>query len=703
MILGLQLCADTMVGNDMARGISGGQRKRVTIGEMLVGPAKVLLMDEISNGLDSSTAFQIVNYLRQLVHVLGGTALISLLQPAPETYDLFDDVLLSEGHVLYQGPKEDVVEFFESLGFNCPHRKAIADFLLEVTSRKDQKQYWSWDCEPYQYFTVEQFSDAFQTFRAGQIVKKVLEVPFDQNLTSIASLTTSKHDLRKRELFKAVFAREVLFMWRSPSRNIVNFTHIIVKAFVASSIFWHSNMRHDSVTDGGIYLGLLFFSVSETMFSSLGDLGAAVMKLPLFFKQRDVFYPAWAYTLSTWIIKIPITFIGVTIWVAMTYYAVGLDPNVGRISPLMYAQNAISTTEFTAHRWNKIVPGSTESLGTTVLKSRGLFFEAKWYWIGLGALVGYIFLFNGLCTAAFAYFKSPGRTYSSVPRNAQDIKLEKLRNDAPSKRFHQKIVTDESSSTLNNTRATLPFVPLSLTFENIRYSVDMPKAKKSHGEMNDRFEILKGVSGSFRPGVLTALMGISGAGKTTLMDVLAGRKTGGYTEGTITVSGYPKKQETFSRVFGYYEQSDTHSQHLTVLESLLFSAWLRLPSEIDSITRKMFVEDLMELLELISLHGAHVGLTGVNGLSSEQRKRLTIAVELVANPSIIFMDEPTSGLDARAAAIVMRTVRNLVDTGKTVVCTIHQPSIDIFETFDELLLLNRGGEEIYVGPLGNHA
>ena len=102
-------------------------------GEMLVSPAKVLLMDEISNGLDSSTTFQIVNSLRQLVQILGRTAVISLLQPAPETYDLFDDIiLLSEGHVVYQGPKEDVVEFFESQGFNCPHRKAIADFLLEV-------------------------------------------------------------------------------------------------------------------------------------------------------------------------------------------------------------------------------------------------------------------------------------------------------------------------------------------------------------------------------------------------------------------------------------------------------------------------------------------------------------------------------------------------------------------------------------------
>ena len=92
----------------------------------------------------------------------------------------------------------------------------------------------------------------------------------------------------------------------------------------------------------------------------------------------------------------------------------------------------------------------------------------------------------------------------------------------------------------------------------------------------------------------------------------------------------------------------------------------------------------MEMIELDGLKDSLVGIPGVNGLSIEQRKRLTIAVELVTNTSIIFMDEPTSGLDARAAAIVMRAVRNIVDTGRTVVCTIHQPSIDIFEAFDEV-------------------
>lgn len=99
---------------------------------------------------------------------------------------------------------------------------------------------------------------------------------------------------------------------------------------------------------------------------------------------------------------------------------------------------------------------------------------------------------------------------------------------------------------------------------------------------------------------------------------------------------------------------------------------------------QLFIEEVMELIELKALREMLVGYVGVSGLSTEQRKRMTIAVELVANPSILFMDEPTSGLDARAAAIVMRTVRNTVDTGRTVVCTIHQPSIDIFESFDEV-------------------
>ncbi|GAA0169238.1 ATP-binding cassette [Lithospermum erythrorhizon] len=117
-----------------------------------------------------------------------------------------------------------------------------------------------------------------------------------------------------------------------------------------------------------------------------------------------------------------------------------------------------------------------------------------------------------------------------------------------------------------------------------------------------------------------ALMGVSGAGKTTLMDVLAGRKTGGYTEGDIKISGYPKKQETFARISGYYEQNDIHSPHVTVYESLVYSAWLQLPSEVDYATSMLFVDEVMELTPL---RGALVGLPGVNGLSTKQCKPLS--------------------------------------------------------------------------------
>lgn len=122
---------------------------------------------------------------------------------------------------------------------------------------------------------------------------------------------------------------------------------------------------------------------------------------------------------------------------------------------------------------------------------------------------------------------------------------------------------------------------------------------KKQGDRERRLQILRDVSGSFRPGILTALVGESGAGKTTLMDVLAGRKTGGYIEGSITISGYPKKQETFARICGYCEQADIHSPYITLHESLVYSAWLRLGEDVDSDTRKVLIYIHTSLAQLI--------------------------------------------------------------------------------------------------------
>mmetsp|Transcript_14711 Transcript_14711/g.22140 ORF Transcript_14711/g.22140 Transcript_14711/m.22140 type:complete len:537 (+) Transcript_14711:2-1612(+) len=146
---------------------------------------------------------------------------------------------------------------------------------------------------------------------------------------------------------------------------------------------------------------------------------------------------------------------------------------------------------------------------------------------------------------------------------------------------------------------------------------------------------------------------------------------------------------------GYVEQFDVQSPQLTVRETVEFSTKMRLDESILIETKLKFSEQILHMLELSS-----IGHLIVGNLSFEQTKRLSIAVELASNPSIIFLDEPTSGLDSRAASVVMKSLRRIADSGIAVVCTIHQPSVAIFNSFDSLLLLKRGGETVYFGDLG---
>ncbi|KAJ9542752.1 hypothetical protein OSB04_029258 [Centaurea solstitialis] len=788
-ILGLETCADAMIGDQMRRGISGGEKKRVTTGEMLVGPARVLFMDEISTGLDSSTTYNIMKALRQMVHIMDLTMVISLLQPDPETYKLFDDVILmSEGQIVYHGPCENVLEYFECMGFKCPERKGVADFLQEVTSKKDQEQYWFRTEQPYRYIRIPEFSQAFKSFHVGQKLETDIRTPYDKSKTHLDALVKEKYGIPNLELLKACFHKEWLLTKRNSLLYIFKTFQLTFMSLLSMAVFFRTEMHVGSLEDGGKFFGSLFFALLIVMFNGMAELVLTVMRLPVFYKHRDsLLYPAWAFALPIWVLKVPLSFMEAGIWVVLTYYTIGYAPDSSRFfkqfltyfaihqmalslfrliaavartdvlastlgaftlmlilvlggfivakndtepwlswgfyaSPMMYAQNALVLNEFLDDRWSapNIDPRiNASTVGEALLKSRSFFAKDYWFYISIGVLIGFSFLFNILFIIALT-FLNPLRDTKNVIRDESDIKhsnseldqselyvkdsCDIFLNELSGAKMAMKGTLGKNGSAaddgdhMERKGMVLPFQPLSLAFNHVNYFIDMPAEMKARGVEGGRLQLLKDVSGAFRPGILTALVGVSGAGKTTLMDVLAGRKTGGCTEGSICISGYPKNQATFARVSGYCEQNDIHSPNVTVYESLLYSAWLRLSSDVDQRTRKMFVEELLELMELNPIKDAVVGLPGVDGLSIEQRKRLTIAVELVANPSIIFLDEPTSGLDARAAAIVMRTVRNTVDTGRTVVCTIHQPSIDIFESFDEM-----GGKIIYAGPLGQHS
>ncbi|KDD76344.1 ABC-2 type transporter, partial [Helicosporidium sp. ATCC 50920] len=423
------------------------------------------------------------------------------------------------------------------------------------------------------------------------------------------------------------------------------------------------------------------------------------------------------------------------------------------INPLAWAIRALAINELGSPQWAvPVSPSSSETIGEVALDAFGLGSNRAYIWGAVGIQWGMLILYSILGVLALKYTNPPPPKASVSPEDARlsveaGVLSQSGRQDNLSRRAMSQLssmfflgssrsreggetggsrdkgslaggpnpadaplATTYEEGALSGVleRTVLPFPQCSLVCRDIRYYVPDPSKGMAPGvvkgsddpAIEGKLQLLKGVSLHAVPGDLLALMGGSGAGKTTLMDVIAGRKTIGLIRGDIFVNGHLKQQASWSRVMGYVEQTDIHTSAVTVRESLLFSARLRLGREHDMKTVQAVVDETLELVELSSRQQSIVGEPGGVGLSLEQRKRLSIAVELVANPSVVFMDEPTSGLDARAAAIVMRAVRNVADSRRTVMVTIHQPSLELFEAFDSLILLQRGGRVTYFGPLG---
>jgi ABC-type multidrug transport system permease subunit len=299
---------------------------------MIVGPTKTLFMDEISTGLDSSTTYQIVKCLQEIVRFTDATVLMSLLQPAPETFELFDDIiLLSEGQIVYQGPRDHVLTFFETCGFKCPDRKGTADFLQEVTSRKDQEQYWADSKKPYSYISVSEFSKRFRTFHVGANLEKDLSVPYDRFKSHPASLVFKKHSVPKSQLFKVCWDRELLLMKRNAFFYITKTVQIIIMALIASTVYLRTEMGTKNESDGAVYIGALMFSMIVNMFNGFAELALMIQRLPVFYKQRDLlFHPPWTFSLPTFLLGIPISIFESVVWVTITYYMIGFAPELSR-------------------------------------------------------------------------------------------------------------------------------------------------------------------------------------------------------------------------------------------------------------------------------------------------------------------------------------------------------------------------------------
>ncbi|KAG7399681.1 hypothetical protein PHYBOEH_008188 [Phytophthora boehmeriae] len=763
--LGLQNCWNTLVGDDMVRGVSGGEKKRVTTGEMSQGMHQAIFMDEISTGLDSAATFDIVNAQRTIAHRLGKTMVISLLQPPPDVFDLFDDViLLNEGEVMYYGPRGQIVGYFRELGLECPPNRDVADFLLDLGTPQQhiyELRGTRSGLKPPRL--ANEYARIFQSSDVHLAMLDRLNDPFDSDsLIEGYMKATPEYPRSVWSTIPTLVQRQLTLIMRDTNTLWSRIILVLVVAVVCSTNFMDVDPTNASTT-----MGVIFMSTMFPLFEQTSQLSMFVSMRDIFYKQRSAnFFQTSAYVLANAVSQIPTALPESFVYGAFLYWIAGLEENAGLfilyeliifltvmaavmifffvaaissniyitnplalgilqlvfvfagfivtrsqipdyliwiywINPMSWSFRAMAVSQYRSSTFDVCTYNDIDycsdfgkTMGEYYLSVYDISSGKEWIVLGIVYLVGMIFLFTMLSYFALEYNRyeqdfSPSRSKSKAAEASTHYNLATTpKHDDHGSMASQSNLFDESQVIdIHNHPQT--FEDVTIAFKDLWYSVPNPN------KPSETIDLLKGVSGVARPGTITALMGSSGAGKTTLMDVIAGRKNTGTVRGKILLNGHEATNLTIRRCTGYCEQTDIHSQTATFYEALAFSAFLRQDSTVSASAKLDSVNEIINLLDLQDIADQMV-----RGSSLEQMKRLTIGVELAAQPSVLFLDEPTSGLDARFAKMIMGGIRKVANSGRTVICTIHQPSYDVFSVFDNLLLLKRGGETVFFGELG---
>ncbi|KAI9569434.1 pleiotropic drug resistance ABC transporter [Boletus coccyginus] len=761
----------TLVGDEFVRGVSGGERKRVSIAEMMATRARVQCWDNSTRGLDASTALDFVRNLRVMTDVLGQTTFVSLHQASDSIYELFDKVLiLDKGRQVYFGPTSEARVYFENLGYRPLPRQSTPDYLTRCTD-PNERQFADDQSERDMPSSPEGLESVFygspthtelqrsrgefqlrmetekedqETFRAAVLADKKRGVSQKSPYTlgfvgQVKALTIRQFRVRLQDRFQltASFGMDTILalvigdaFLNLPhtadgafTRGSVIFIGLLVICFQAFSeptsrsasaftgpLPWYfSNFFSDipfsavrvfifdvivyfmpglARSAGGFFTFHLFVYLSylamQGFFRTFGLLCISfdsAFRLAIFFLPNIVQYTGYmipTFQMNRWLF-----------WIAylnpLSYAWAGAMENEFMRTSLIcdgsyvVPRNGPGMTKYPDDLGPNQVctlfgaqPGSDVIIGNEYLAAAHGISTADIWRRNLVVIIGFLIFFLITQVLTIEYF-SPKMFGGSINIYAKEDKETRALNEIQRKKMarrHEKL-DDEKTQRQSRCEDKRAF-----TWENVNYRVPVPGGTR---------RLLHDVCGYVKPGTLTALMGASGAGKTTCLDVLAQRKNVGVITGDILVDGRPIGAD-FARGTAY----------ATVREALRFSAYLRQPAEVPIKEKDRYVEEIIELLELQDFTEALV-MT----LSAEARKRLTIGVELASKPALLlFLDEPTSGLDAQSAWNLVRFLRKLADQGQAILCTIHQPSSLLFENFDRLLLLEQGGETVYFGDIG---
>ncbi|KAK9357277.1 ABC-2 type transporter-domain-containing protein [Lipomyces starkeyi] len=795
--MGIEHTHDTKVGNEFVRGVSGGERRRVSIIECLATKGSVFCWDNSTRGLDASTALEYTKAVRALTDTLGLASIVTLYQAGNGIYDLFDKVLvLDGGKQIYYGPMKEARPFMEDLGFICSDGANVADFLTGLTvptERQIRPGYENtfprnadmlraeYERSPIRSRMVAEYDYPTTVLAKERTVefKEAVAEEKHKQLPAKSSMTTSFP-----EQVRACVIRQYQIIWGDNSTFLIKQISTLIQALVAGSLFYNAP---DNSAGLFVKSGALFFSLLYNSLLAMSEVTDSFSGRPVLIKHKSFafFHPA-AFCIAQIAADIPVILFQVSVFTVVLYFMVGLTQTASAfftcwifvtattmcmtalfraigaafstfdgaskvsgflisalfmytgymitkphmhpwlgwiywIDPLAYGFSALLSNEF----HDKIIPcvgtnlvpngpgyrdsayqscagvggamqGQVTLTGDQYLGS--LSYNYSHLWRNFGIIWAWWALFVAVTIVATAKWRAASENGPSLLIPRENLKHIKTIHADEESQVQAKIPASGASDNSdlkekdniddNLIRNTSVF-----TWKNLTYAVNTPSG--------DRV-LLDNVQGWVKPGMLGALMGSSGAGKTTLLDVLAQRKTEGKIRGSIMVDGR-ELPISFQRSAGYCEQLDVHEPFATVREALEFSALLRQGRDVPREEKLKYVDTIIDLLELHDIADTLIGRVGA-GLSVEQRKRVTIGVELVSKPSIlIFLDEPTSGLDGQSAYNTVRFLRKLADVGQAVLVTIHQPSAQLFAQFDTLLLLAKGGKTVYFGDIGDNA
>ncbi|KIW89038.1 uncharacterized protein Z519_10523 [Cladophialophora bantiana CBS 173.52] len=803
-LLGVQHTFQTRVGNEYVQGISGGERKRVSLAEAFAMRSSVTMWDNPTHGLDSSASQEFINTIRAMTKAFRQTAVVALYQGGETLTKEFDKVtVLYQGHQIFFGTVPDAKHYFEHMGFECHPHQTTADFLTAISDPTARKPRAGW--EPKVPRSPEDFVRLWKlSYQYSQLQREIQEYKkeFRQCNLELAKYETyrsankSKHQ-RQRSIYTVdTMTQFAANLRRSFCRFVGDKAFLGATAF--SSVFMSLIMGSlfYNVTDStsGYFSkgGALFFAILFNSLQTIAEIGTLYSQRPIIQRQNTyAMYHPFLDSLASLVVEYPYKIVNVTIFDIILYFLVGLkreasaffilwlttylstlvmsawfrtiaaltnspEAAIGAagflvlayaiytgytipkpsmhpwfkwityVNPLSFAFETLIANEFhdTTAPCDTLVPSgpgysnasaTNQVCAVTGSKPGQRFVNGDDYveisfdyhyshvWRNVGILCAFLCGFVVALTVATEFRTASSRhvrerLYYRKGHEPEQVKRlsrkrARLNEDEEGAQDFEEVMTE----IVSHVSATKELVTCKkvLTWKNVTYDIILPDG--SHRRLLDD------ITGYVKPGTLTALMGESGAGKTTLLKALAARLRGGILDGEFLVSG-ELPDRSFHRTTGYVQQQDVHLSSSTVREALQFSAKLRQPKEIPLYEKLEYVEKVIEMMEMEDFAEAIIGVPGSGGLNIEQRKRATIAVELVAKPEILlFLDEPTSGLDSLAAWSIVRLLRKLADSGQAILCTIHQPSSMIFEHFDRLLLLAKGGKPVYFGEIGQHS